>query len=244
MTEGLPTGPGGALAGASAVFSGLRRVMTEPPLRRLAVVPIAITALFYVAAIVALLLWTDDALAWLWPRPESWSTRWLWYLALPVAILLIVVVMALLFGTIAEVIGSPFYDRMAIRVLEGHGVTARDPGLFAGTLPDLLRSLFFVTVAAACALLGFIPGVGALFALLGTAIAWVGLAAAAVNPALLCTGHGLRARLAFIARSRSALLGMGAVIGTSFLVPLAGLVVLPAAVVGATDLYARSLRGE
>ncbi len=236
----LPGGVGGFLSGAISVVRGVGRTLSDPPLRRLAMVPLLITAVLYVAAIVALFVWGADLLDWAWPKPSEGWLKWLWWVVLPLGILLIVVVVALLFGTVAEAVGGPFYDKMAIRVLEGEGIPTKDPGLLRGTIPDLLRSLLFVALAVGFGVLSFIPVIGIGFAAIGTAIAWVGLAAAAVNPALLVTGHGVVGRLRFFLRSFWALAGMGVAIGVALLVPLAGLIAIPGSVVGAAALYARS----
>lgn len=238
----LPRGIGGFISGVASVPRGIGRVLSDAPLRKLALIPLLITAVLYVAAIVALVWWGADLLDWAWPKPSEGWLKWLWYVVLPLGVLLIVVVFALLFSTVAEAVGGPFYDKMAIRVLEGEGIPAKDPGLLGGTIPDILRSLLFVAAAVGFGVLSFIPVVGIPCAVVGTAIAWVGLAAAAVNPALLVTGYGIGGRLRFFLRSLGALAGMGLAIGVVLMVPLAGLIAIPGSVVGASALYARSRR--
>lgn len=237
-TLSLPGGIGGFFSGASAVVSGIFRTLSDASLRRLALIPLLITVVIYLAAVTALIVWGDDLLNWAWPKPSEGWLKWLWWIILPVGIALIVVVIALLFGTVAEAVGGPFYDKMAVRVLEESGIAAREPGFFRGTMPDLVRSLLFVAVAVGFGVFSFIPVIGIVFGLVGTAIAWIGLAAAAVNPSLMVTGYGLGGRLRFFLRSKMALAGMGVVIGMALLVPLAGLIAIPGAVVGATRLYA------
>ncbi len=238
----LPKGIGGFFSGAASVPRGIGRVLSDAPLRKLAMIPLLITAVLYIGAIVALFVWGADLLDWAWPKPSEGWLKWLWYVVLPLGIALIVVVVALLFSTVAEAVGGPFYDKMAMRVLEGEGIATKDPGLLRGTIPDLLRSLAFVAATVGFGVLSFIPVIGIGFAVIGAAIAWVGLAAAAVNPALLVTGYGIFGRLRFFLRSPMALAGMGVAIGVVLLVPLAGLIAIPGSVVGASSLYARSRR--
>ncbi|MEK7865602.1 MAG: EI24 domain-containing protein [Planctomycetota bacterium] len=238
----LPKGIGGFVSGVASVPRGINRLLSDAPLRKLAMIPLLITTVLYIAAIVALFVWGADLLDWAWPKPSDGWLKWLWYVVLPLGIILIVIVIALLFSTVAEAVGGPFYDKMAMRVLEGEGISTRDPGLFRGTIPDMFRSLLFVAAAVGFGVLSFIPVIGLPFAILGTSIAWVGLAAAAVNPALLVTGYGIGGRLRYFLRSYSALAGMGVAIGVVLLVPLAGLIAIPGSVVGASALYARSRR--
>ena len=148
--------------------------------------------------------------------------------------------MILLFTTVAEAVGGPFYDKMAIHVLDRHAVSSREPGLIEGTVPDILRSLLFVIPAGVCWLLGFIPVVGIAFWVLGGAIVWLGFASASVNPSLMVTGHKLGGRVSFVFRFPFTMLGMGGVIALSMLVPLIGLIAIPSSIVGASELVARS----
>jgi uncharacterized protein involved in cysteine biosynthesis len=73
----------------------------------------------------------------------------------------------------------------------------------------------------------------------------VGVAAqatSALNPALAVTGHGLRARLAFTLAHRAAAAGLGLASTLLLLVPVLGVLAIPAAIVGASELVARALR--
>ncbi|MCK6546118.1 EI24 domain-containing protein [Myxococcota bacterium] len=246
MPEGdllrIRSGPQGLVAGALAVLFGVRRLAAEPAMRRLALVPVALTAVLYAVLVTVIAFFADDVLAWAWAQPESGVLRWVWYVLVPFVFLALLVPLVLMFMTIAEAVGGPFYDRMAIRVLEGHGMRATDPGLIRGTVPDLLRSSGFALVGLTFAALSLVPVVGVAFGAIATLVAWLGFASAAINPALQVSGLGLGARVRYTFSAFATMAGMGAVIGVSLMVPLLGLVSLPAAVIGAAELYARTQR--
>lgn len=246
MPEGdllrIRPGPRGLVAGALAVLFGLRRLTADPAMRRLALIPIALTTLLYAGLVAAIAVFADDVLAWVWAQPESGILHWVWYVLVPFVFLVLLVPFVLMFMTIAEAVGGPFYDQMAIRVLESHGLRAEDPGLIRGTIPDLARSTGFALTGLAFAALALVPVVGIAFGAIATLVAWLGLASAAINPALQVSGLGLGARVRYTFSSFATMAGMGAVIGVSLMVPLLGLLSLPSAVIGAAELYARTRR--
>jgi CysZ protein len=237
----LPSGVGGFFSGALSVVRGAGKIFADGGLRKLATIPLLLTAVLYVALIVASFFFADDVLEKIWTRPEEGFLKLLWYVLLPIVFVGLLAPFALLFSTVAEAVGGPFYDRMAVRVLADHSIDGKEPGLWRGTIPDVIRSLALTAAGAACSLLAFIPGIGIGFALLGTVIACLGFASSALNSSLMVTGVGVRGRIAFMARSFAAMFGIGAVVAGSLLVPFLGLLAIPSAVVGATDLYARAL---
>ena len=246
VRRGLKPGLGGLFTGAGAVFWGLSRVMSDARLRRLALVPLFLTGVLYFV-LLALSVWRGPAVVeWIWGTldwgREAWWQAFLFWAVVVAGVLGLLVLLILLFSTVAEAIGGPFYDRMASHVLVDHGISTREPGLIEGTVPDLIRSLLFMVPAALCWILGFIPVVGVVFWVAGGAIVWLGFASAAINPALIVTGNGLGARVSFVFRFFFTMLGLGGVVAFSMLVPIVGLLAIPASVVGATELFARSHR--
>lgn len=244
VRRGMQTGLGGLFTGAGSVFWGLSRILSDARLRRLALVPLLLTGVLYLV-LVALILWQGPAVAeWIWNAfdlgRDTWWQTILYWLVVVTGMLGLVVLLVLLFTTLAEVVGGPFYDKMAIRVLETHGIRAREPGLIEGTVPDVIRSLLFVIPSALCWGLGFIPVIGIVFWVIGGAFVWLGFASAAVNPALLVTGSGLGERLGYVFRYAFTMLGIGGVVAASMLVPLVGLLAIPSSIVGASELFART----
>lgn len=246
VRRGLKPGLPGFFTGAGSVFWGLSRVLGDTKLRRLAVVPLLLTAVLYLV-LMALAVWQGPAvIEWVFDSlslsRDVWWQAVLFWIAVVVGFLGLLVLLALLFSTVAEAVGGPFYDKMAVRVLDGHGIASKEPGLIEGTVPDIIRSLLFVIPAAICWPLGFLPGIGVAFWVLGGAIVWLGFASAAINPSLIVTGHGLGARVGFVFRYFFTMLGVGAVVALAMLVPLLGLAAIPSSIVGASELFARARR--
>lgn len=246
IRRGLKPGLGGLFTGVGAVLWGLGRVLSDARLRRLALVPLFLTAVLYLV-LLALTVWQGPAVVdWIWGSldwgREAWWQAILFWAAVVAGVLGLLVLLVLLFSSVAEAVGGPFYDRMASHVLGAHGIATREPGLIEGTVPDLIRSLLFMAPAAVCWLLGFIPVVGVAFWVIGGVVVWLGFASAAANPALSVTGNGLGARVSFVFRFFFTMLGVGGVVACAMLVPLLGLVAIPASIIGVTELYARSHR--
>lgn len=245
LARGPRKGVTGFMVGAYSVVWGLSRLVSDRKLRNLAVVPLALTALLYVLAVTTLIIFADDLVALVWAQPESTVLLILWWLAAVLLVAGSLVVLVLLFSTLAEAIGGVFYDRMAVRILKSHGIRTREPGLIEGTVPDIFRSLLFIAPTLVFGVLGLIPVVGLIFIILGTGVAWLGFASAAVNPALMVTENNLRDRLAWLRTHLFTALGMGAVIAAAMLMPLFGLLTIPASIIGAAELHARDhLRRE
>jgi uncharacterized protein involved in cysteine biosynthesis len=223
------------------VFWGLSRILRDRELRRLAVIPLLLTSILYAAMLALTVGFADDLLGRFWQRPEGWLVL-LWWIVLLVSIVATLGMFVLLFSVIVEAIGGPFFDKMAMRVLSDHSIPARDPGFFEGAIPNLFRSLLFLVPAAVCWLIGLIPGIGLPFVAVGALIAWIGFASAAINPALMVTGHTLGQRMRFVFRFFMAMAGLGAVVSFAMLVPFIGLAAIPASIVGATELFANTDR--
>ncbi len=254
---GLKRGPSGFISGAAAVLWGLRKMLSDSEMRKLAVLPLLVTGVAYLGLFLGFVFFAGDVLEKFWSQPAECVWKWepdgvwsgikiffgfvgcelwhlLWYVALLGFLLAFTVILALLFATIAEAVGGAFYDKMAIKLLTERGISYKEPSLIAGTVPDLFRSFLFLIPAAFCGLVGiFFPPLS----VLGGAIAWLGFASSAINPALLLTGRGLFARVRYVFRYTLAMLGIGGVIGVSMLVPFLGLFMIPASIVGATQLF-------
>lgn len=235
----LPAGVTGVVLGFGAVVAGTKRVLTDRGLRKLAIVPIIITLLVYLLLFGASIFYADDLLDLLWARPSEGWTVYVWYAAWAASLLAAMLVLFLLFATLVEAIGGPFYDKMVIHVLEEKGIPTREPGWIMGTVPDLFRALLLLGLTLVCSVLGIIPIIGLPFSIMGMLLVWFSLALGAINPVLLVTGHSLGSRFTFATRSFGTTMGIGATVALSLFVPLVGLISIPGAVVGAADLYSR-----
>lgn len=244
LAKGPRKGPVGFFVGAYAVVWGLSRMVSDKKLRSLATVPLILTAVLYLLAVVTLILLGDNLMALVWAQPEATWLLVFWWTATVLLITGSLLVLVLLFSTIAEAVGGVFYDKMAIRVLRGHDLATREPGLIEGTVPDIFRSLIFVFATIFLGALGLIPVLGVPFVALGTAAAWLGFASGAVNPALMVTEYKLGARLGWLRNHFFTALGLGAVVAAAMLMPFLGLLAIPAGIVGAAELHAHALLRE
>jgi len=236
----LAGGVRGLFAGVGAVFSGAGRLLKDAKLRKLALIPLGITVAAYLLVLGLAAFYTDDLLATVWQKPDNWLV-YLWYVVVPVIYLALMAILALLFVSIAGVISGPFYEEMVLYVLRDRSVGLAPAGILKGAAYEIGRTLFFLIPALVCGALALLPVIGLPFVVAGALIGWLGLASTAINPALILTGHGFVDQLRFPPRSLLAMLGAGAVVWASLLVPLLGLLAVPAAVVGLTELYARAL---
>jgi len=242
LDKGMRRGPLGFFSGVWAVPWGLGRILRDAKLKQLLVVPLLLTSVVYVIGAYLLIRYAPGVMDWLWHRPDGGWLEALWILALIALYVLATVIAFLLFATVAEAVGGPFYDKMVKHVLASHGIASTEPSFWAGTIPDLVRSLVFLAFVLGCALLGLIPVIGVVFVVIGSILGWLGLAASATNSVLAMTGHSGGRRLGYLFSHFFPMLGLGAVMGLGMLVPGLAVVVIPAGLVGATELYARGAR--
>lgn len=235
----LPAGATGVVLGFRAVVSGTNRVLTDRALRKLAIVPIIITVLLYLVLFGASIFYVDDLLDLLWAKPTEGWTVFVWYAAWAASLLAAMLVLFLLFATLVEAIGGPFYDKMVMHILKQNGIPCHEPGWIMGTVPDLFRALLLLGLTLVCSVLGIIPIIGLPFSIMGVLLVWFSLALGAINPVLLVTGRNLGSRFTYATRSFGTTMGVGATIALSLFVPLLGLISIPGAVVGVADLYSR-----
>lgn len=230
----------GFFTGVGAVLRGARRLLREPGLRRLAVAPLLVTALVYVLGLGTAAFTADDLLATVWaPPPGGWAQAG-WVVVAALVFVVLALVMVLVFVALATAIAGPFHERIALRVLDELSIPRCDVGFLHGLAIDLSWAIGFAVPAGALGLIALLPGVGLPFAVLSVTVAALGLAGAAAGPAVSATGGGLRARGALLVSRFRYLAGAAAVLTVSVLVPILGLVVVPAAVIGLTEDLARA----
>ena len=224
-------------------------LLGAPGVRRFVWVPLAIN----VAVFGALGLWLDAfltgwiaAVPWLSGEDAFFLLRWLATLLEALVAIVLVVALAWVYTLVANVIGAPFNGLLAERV-EAH-LTGRPPppgGSFAELVrqvPRTLRSeiaklLYLALWAVPLLLLPFVPVLNvASPAIVALFAAWVFSLEYLDYP---LGNHGalfgdVRRRAG---ARRATALGFGGAVALASAVPLANLVVMPAAVAGATALY-------
>ncbi|SCL63472.1 CysZ protein [Micromonospora citrea] len=237
--------------GVGLLLRGLGLYVRSPGLMLLGVVPALISGALFVAAFATLAYFVDALAALVTPFADDWSATWR-SLARVVAGLALLGLGGLLsvvsFTAVTLVIGDPFYERISERVEERLGGT---PGAVdVAFWPSLRRSiadsvrlvglsiLFGIPLFAA----GFIPVVGqTVVPVIGAAVGGWLLAVELVGAPFYRRGMRLPDRRAQLKADRPVTLGFGVAVFVCFLIPLGAVLVMPAAVAGATLLARRSL---
>lgn len=227
--------------------------MWQPGVRTFVLIPAAINVL----TVAGLFLW-------LWPPIEASISAWLlalpdWLAWLSVIVWPLVWILGLLlFGLaltfLANLIASPFNGFLAARVerqLTGKspesGMTIGQEAVH-GLLMELRKLLFYLSRALPLMLLSlvlfFLPGLNALIPLL-----WLGFGAYMLALEYVdypASNHGLSFahKRALLSQQRGLCLGFGAAATVLSMIPLANLLVMPAAVAGATALWVEQLSRE
>ncbi|MBK4347222.1 EI24 domain-containing protein [Lacisediminihabitans changchengi] len=241
------------VGGMAYLGRGLRVWATSPRLMLLGVIPAFIVGVVYVAAIVVLAVNLDTVVAWLTPFAAGWVEPWRAGIHLAVGVALIAAVVLLAVSTYAAVtlaVGDPFFERI------WHGVEVRAGGAPAELDESVWRSLrrglgngirllvVAVLVAVFVFVVGLVPVVGPVAGPVIGAITggWV-LAIELSGYAFDARGLSLKERRRMLGARRARTLGFGVLTYVLFLVPLAGLALMPAAVAGATLLARDAVAG-
>lgn len=238
MFSDIARGPGYLLRG----FALIR----QPGLRAVVALPLAIN----VVVIVGLLwlfgdrwsVWLD---AWLAGLPDwlAWLETLLWWSGFLLAVLLFCYVFTLL----ANLVAGPFNGLLSSRV-ERH-LTGREPEtgmslageLVDGVVGELRRLTYYLTRAALLGavslILFFIPVANALLPALWFAFGAYMLAFEYLDAPMGNRGLSFPDKRRRLAQRRSLNLGFGAAVTLATAVPVINLVVMPAAIAGATALW-------
>ncbi|MGW0991939.1 EI24 domain-containing protein [Streptomyces sp. NPDC002523] len=241
--------------GFGYLLQGLRWVGRHGRQYGFALLPGLIALVLYVAALVALAVWGQDAVAWATPFADDWSSPWqgLFRGFLTVVLFALGLLLAVLtFTAVTLLIGQPFYESLSEKVDEDVSpdgtaprsqlplwhelwISARD------SLRVLLRAGLWGVLLFA---LGFLPVVGqTVVPVIGFFVTGFFLTEELASVALQRRGIDLRARLALLRSRKTLVWGFGTPLGLSFLVPFVAVFLMPGAVAGAT-LLARDLLGE
>ena len=243
---GRPNALSRYFGGVRLLGSGLRMWITDPRVMLMGAVPALIVSAAYIAGIAVLASNIDAIAAAVTPFAADWDegtrtvVRAAAALALLAAALLLVVYT---FTTITLAVGSPFYERISRKVEERLGGidSPVDLSFWRGVGRSILDAarILATTVGIAIVLLalGFIPVVGQ------TVVPVLGAVAGGWFLALELTGFSFEARgftgsakRRALAADRARTLGFGMVTYLVFFVPLAAVVIMPAAVAGGTML--------
>jgi CysZ protein len=237
------------LSGAGTLFRGFRLWGVRPGTMWLALLPALLVFVALAAAIVALGAAAPGIAAGLTPFADDWTDPWreLVRAAVGLALVLGAVWLAVTaFTGLTLAVGDPFYERVwrATEQHEGGPVPDDPPGFWRAAGSALLLVLAGLGVAVLVALLGLIPVVGTVVGtVVGVVLSGRLLAAELVTRPLEARGLTGAARRAALRGRGAELLGFGVATQLCFLVPLGAVVVMPAAVSGATLLAREAVAG-
>ncbi len=233
--------------GFSYALGGLREI-GNPALRRFVVIPLLINVLLF-----AVVIWGAAELfsAWL-DSIFSWLPDWLGFLdwlLWPLFILTVLLIVFYLFTVVANLLGSPFNgllsEKAELYLYPGTVLPSSGPlwkELVRAPWIELRKLLYVLLWAIPLLLLFLVPGINALAPLLWWVFgAWV-LALEYLDYPM--SNHAVRLghQRTLLAEHRPLALGFGTATLMLTLIPVVNFVVMPAAVIGATRLWAECLR--
>lgn len=238
---------GNPAAGLACLAEGFR-LIRQPGLRAFVVIPLLINLLLFIAMI----WWLGQVFAGMVAAAMAWLPDWAWLQSLDWLFWLLYGGVALLlvaygFVVLANLVGSPFYGFLAERVeARLTGVEPPSTGWVAllRDVPRILwrevqKILYYLPRALILLLIGLIPVVNLLAALLWLLFnGWMMALQYVDYPA---DNHKLpfRTLRQRLAQRRLSAFGFGLPVALLAMVPVVNLVVVPAAVCGATVYWVR-----
>jgi CysZ protein len=237
--------------GMGLLGRGLGLVLRSPRLLGLGLLPALIAGALYAAALSLLIVFLPDvsrAVTWFaddWASGARDLVQVLAGLALVGAAVLLGV---LTFTAVTLLIGDPFYEKISELVEHRYGGVPDEVKVpFWRSLGrSLVDSIRLITLSIVCAIplfvLGFVPVVGQIIppVLGGLVGGWL-LTLELTGAPFQRRGQRLRDRRRVFRAHRPLALGFGVAVFLCFLIPLGAILIMPAAVAGATLLSRRAL---
>ncbi len=236
-------------AGVGMLARGLGMYARSPGLLLLGVLPALIAFVLLVAAFVAVVAFLGPesrAVTWF---ADNWSTgpRDLVRALAEVAIVGVFLLLAIVtFTALTLAIGDPFYEKISERVEDQYGGVPHAVALpwYRELLRGLGESIRLIVFSASVGLLlfvaGFLPAVGqTVVPVIGAFVGGWALALELTGVPFARRGLRLRDRRRVLRQHRWLALGFGVSVFVCFLIPLGAVLVMPAAVAGATLLTRR-----
>ena len=238
-------------SGVSFLLRGIGMYARNPKIMFLGLVPAVISGVLLLAAFAAMIYFVDDVARLATPFADNWSsglrdtTRFLVMFGIAAVW---TVLSFLAFAALTLAIGQPFYEAISKRVDDQlGGVPGEIDVPFLRSLPrSILDALRLLIVTALFGILifgtGLIPVAGEIVApVLGAMLGgWV-LALELSSVPFERRGMRFKERRRILRSRRSMALGFGVATFVCFLIPLGAVLVMPAAVAGATLLSRRVL---
>ncbi len=241
------------VTGIGLLLRGLKMYGRNPGLVLLGLLPALISFVLLVGALIAIIYFADDEarlVTW-WANDWSSGLRDLVRLLAGLAIVGVSILLAVvLYTAITLAIGEPFYEKIAEKVDDSCGGVANPVDVpwyrdvWRGIKESVRLVAFSVVVGIALFACGFIPVVGqTVIPVIGALIGGWTLAVELTGVAFVRRGMHLKQRRKVLRGRRPLVLGFGTTVFVLFLIPGVNILVMPAAVAGAT-LLTRRVLGE
>ncbi|MEV6242202.1 EI24 domain-containing protein [Lentzea sp. NPDC051838] len=241
-------------AGIALLLRGFSLVFSTPKRVLVGALPAVITAVLMIVGWVVLFTNIDSIAGWLTGFADSWSETWRNVVEVAVGISVIAVILGLsvlLFTAITLMIGGPFYEYIAEEVEDELGGVpgAEQVGFWRGFVVGLRSTILLVGVSILFAIplffCGFIPVVGqTVVPVLAVCINGYLLGIELTGIPFTRRGKSFKERRKLLATRRSLVLGFAVPAYLLCLIPLAAMIVIPAAMAGGTVLSHRLLTGD
>jgi CysZ protein len=239
------------VTGVGLLARGLGLVLRSPRLLLLGLIPALITGVIYTIALVTLFRYLPEITAkatWFADDWTGWLRSTMQVFAGVGVVGLSVLIGVLTFTAVTLIIGDPFYEKISELVESRFGGVPDEVevGLVRSLRFSIADSLRLIGISILFALplfvLGFIPVVGQIIVpiLAGAVGGWM-LALELTGVPFQRRGQRLSHRRVALGAHRPLALGFGAAVFATFLIPLGAILMMPAAIAGATLLARRSL---
>ncbi len=250
MSSRIARGGGGGLSGlavgARSFFDGLRWVARNPKWWFIGLIPALLALVLYVFAFVVLTLQVGNLTEFFTPFADGWNEGLRTTFRFLVGIVIFGVGLLLAVKTYVSItlaVGEPFYEKLSEQVERdlGHLPEAPDVPVWRSIARSLRDSgvilLYVVALTIPLFVLGFVPVIGqTIVPVLAAMVSGFFLAVELTGLAMERRGLRRRDRFAMMRANMGAALGYGVVAFLIFLIPLAAVVTMPAAVAGAVFL--------
>lgn len=238
---------GNPLLGISYFGRGLS-LLSNKGLKRFVALPILINSLLMAALIFYGGGWLVDQVQSLVDWLPSWLS-WLSWLLIPVGAITLISITLYFFSAVVNLIASPFNGLLSEAVemqVKGDILPEESiAALIARTLPRELRKLaYFIPRYIVLLIISFIPVVNVVSPVLWFVFgAWV-LTLQYLDYALDNNGHSFADLHKALKMQPLTTLGFGFIVAVGFMIPILNLLVMPAAVCGATLYWSEQIKAQ
>jgi CysZ protein len=237
---------GGFFRGVGYLLRGLRMFATSPRQMLLGALPALIVGAVFVGLGILLAVNLQSIAVWLTPFASDWEPGLRDALRFLAGIAVLggsIVLLVSIFVAVTLAVGDVFYERIwrGVETALGNPPVERNEGFWKSAGRAIGQSLRILArtmlVGVLLFVLGFIPVVGQiLVVVLGAAFGGYSMALELTSRPFDARGYTLSERRRMLGSRRATTLGFGVAAYVLFLVPALAVVVMPAAVAGATLL--------